>query len=62
MFYEDNRYRFWNGYAIGINLKSIDNLSLLKTAFELKLRDRWRLKSKNKEIKEVRTKVIQALN
>lgn len=48
VYYEDSRYRFWNGKAINVNLRCIDNPSLLKAAFELKLREGWRPKSKNK--------------
>ena len=36
------RHRYWNGKAIGIKLKSSDNVKLLKSAFELKLLEGWR--------------------
>ena len=41
--------------------KSNDNPTLHKAAFELKLREGWRPKSKKKEVKEVPLTVIQAL-
>ena len=62
VYYNKKRYRFWNGKAIGIKLKSIDNPSLLKAAFELKLREGWKPKLKKKECKDKPITVIQALN
>jgi integrase len=44
-----------------VNLTSADNPTLLKAAFELKLREGWIPKSKKKEVKEVPLTVIQAL-
>ena len=61
VYYNNTRYRFWNGKAIEIKLKCIDNPPLLKAAFELKLREGWRPKSKKKIVKEVPITVIQAL-
>jgi len=61
VYYNNIRYRFWNGKAIEIKLRCIDNTTLLKAAFELKLREGWRPKSKKKEVKEVPLTVIQAL-
>ena len=61
VYYNNIRYRFWNGKAIEIKLRCIDNPTLLKAAFELKLREGWRPKSKKKEVKEVPLTVIQAL-
>jgi integrase len=55
------RYRFWNGKTIEIKLRCIDNPTLLKAAFELKLREGWRPKPKKKEVKEVPLSVIKAL-
>ncbi|MFT4575998.1 MAG: hypothetical protein ACI9SJ_001884 [Flavobacteriaceae bacterium] len=55
------RYRFWNGESIETNIKCIENPTLLKVAFELKLREGWRPQPKKKEIKEVPITVIQAL-
>ena len=55
------RHRYWNGKAINVNLKSKENPTLLKAAFELKLRKGWRPKPKKKEVKEVPITVIQAL-
>lgn len=62
VYYNNKRHRFWNGKAIDIDLKCIDNPSLLKAAFELKLREGWIPKSKNKYIKEVPLTVVEALN
>ena len=62
VYYNNKRYRFWNGKAIEVDLRCIDNPSLLKAAFELKLRVGWRPKSKNKEVKETPLTVVQALN
>ena len=62
VYYNKIRYRFWNGKAIGIKLKCIDNPSLLKAAFELKLREGWKPKLKKKECKDKPITVIQALN
>jgi len=61
VYYNDNRFRFWNGKVIGIKLRCIDNPPLLKAAFELKLREGWRPPSKKKEVKELPVTVIQAL-
>ena len=61
VYYNNIRYRFWNGKAIEIKLRCIDNPTLLKAAFELKLREGWRPESKKKEAKEVPITVIQAL-
>jgi integrase len=61
IYYNDNRFRFWNGKVIGIKLRCIDNPTLLKAAFELKLREGWRPPSKKKEVKELPVTVIQAL-
>jgi len=61
VYYNNTRYRFWNGKAIEIKLKCIDNPPLLKAAFELKLREGWRPKSKKKIVKEVPVTVIKAL-
>ena len=61
VYYVNTRYRFWNGTAIGLDLKCIDNPPLLKAAFELKLRQGWRPKPKKKEIKQETLTVVQAL-
>jgi integrase len=55
------RHRYWNGNAINVNIKSKDNPTLLKAAFELKLREGWRPQPKKKIVKEVPITVIQAL-
>ena len=61
VYYNNIRYRFWNGKAIKIKLKCIDNPTLLKAAFELKLREGWRPQPKKKIVKEVPITVIKAL-
>ena len=61
VYYNNVRYRFWNGKAIAIKLRCIDNPLLLKAAFELKLREGWRPELKKREIKEVPLTVIKAL-
>ncbi len=48
VYYNQIRHRYWNGKAIDVKLKSVDNATLLKAAFELKLREGWRPKPKEK--------------
>ena len=52
LYYNNSRFRYWNGKVIGLNLKSSDNAELLKSAFELKLLEGWRPKKKKKVVKE----------
>ena len=52
LYYNNSRFRYWNGKVIGLNLKSSDNAQLLKSAFELKLLKGWRPKKKKKVVKE----------
>ena len=61
VYHNNVRYRFWNGKAIEIKLRCIDNPTLLKAAFELKLREGWRPQPKKKIVKEVPITVIKAL-
>jgi len=61
IYYNEKRHRFWNGTAIDLDLKCIDNPPLLKAAFELKLREGWRPIAKEKETKEAPLTVNQAL-
>jgi integrase len=61
IYYNEIRHRYWNGNAIDVNIKSKDNPTLLKAAFELKLREGWRPQQKKKIVKEVPITVIQAL-
>ena len=61
IYYNEMRHRYWNGKAIEIKLRCIDNPTLLKAAFELKLREGWRPQPKKKKVKEVPITVIQAL-
>jgi integrase len=62
VYFDNKRYRYWNGKAIGVGLRCIDDPNLLKSAFELKLRDGWRPQSKIKKIKLEPLTVLQALN
>ena len=61
VYYNNRRYRFWNGKAIDVNFKCIDNPKLLKAVFELKLREGWKPQPKKKEVKEAPLTVVQAL-
>ena len=61
VYYNDTRFRFWNGKVIGVNLRCIDNPTLLKAAFELKIREGWRPESKKKQVKELPLTVIETL-
>ena len=61
IYYNEKRHRYWNGKAINVNIKSKDNPSLLRAAFELKLKEGWRPQSKKKEVKELPITVFQAL-
>ena len=61
IYYNETRHRYWNGNTINVNIKSKDNPSLLKAAFELKLREGWRPKPKKREVKEVPVTVVKAL-
>ena len=61
IYYNEIRHRYWNGNAINVDIKSKDNPTLLKAAFELKLREGWRPQPKKKIVKKVPVTVIQAL-
>jgi integrase len=61
IYYNEMRHRYWNGNAINVNITSADNPTLLKAAFELKLREGWRPQPKKKIVKEVPITVIKAL-
>ena len=61
IYYNEIRHRYWNGNAIDVNIKSKDNPTLLKAAFELKLREGWKPQPKKKIVKEVPITVIKAL-
>ena len=58
LYYNNSRFRYWNGKVIGLNLKSSDNAQLLKSAFELKLLEGWRPKKKKKVVKESKSTSI----
>ncbi|MGC6414147.1 MAG: tyrosine-type recombinase/integrase, partial [Bacteroidia bacterium] len=57
----NKRHRFWNGKAIGIQLRAIENPELLKAAFELKLIEGWRPKWEKKRVSTAPITVLQAL-
>ena len=61
VYYDKIRYRFWNGKTLNIDLKCEDNSALLKAAFELKIREGWRPKEKQKVIKIKPKTLIQVL-
>jgi len=61
VYYDKIRYRFWNGKTINIDLKCEDNPILLKAAFELKVREGWRPKAKQKVVKTKPKTLIQVL-
>ena len=61
IYYNENRYRYWSGKAIGVDLKSSEEPELLKAAFELKIREGWRPRVKEKIVKVKPTTVIEAL-
>ena len=61
VYYNNVRYRFWNGKAIDVDIKSKDNPTLLKAAFELKLREGWRPQQKKKVVEKAPITVIKAL-
>ena len=52
LYINNTRFRYWNGKAIGVKIKSSENVDLLKSAFELKLLDGWRPEKKKKVVKE----------
>ena len=58
LYLNDRRFRYWNGKAIGLKLRSSDNAELLKSAFELKLIEGWRPEFKKKTLK---TPIISTL-
>lgn len=44
IYHDGKRYRFSTGKAVGLKLNAVENLELLRSAFELKLREGWRPK------------------
>ena len=62
IYYNKKRYRYWNGKAINVKIKSKDNPTLLKAAFELKLTEGWRPQPRKREVKEIPNTVVKALN
>ena len=61
VYYNQMRHRYWDGKAIDVNLKSVENATLLKAAFELKLLEGWKPKPKEIKVKAKPITVIQAL-
>ena len=61
VYYKKVRYRFYNGKAIELELKCIENPTLLKSAFELKLREGWKPQPKRKIVKQKPITVLEAL-
>ena len=61
IYYNSNRFRFWNGNSIGVNLKASENPTLLKAAFELKLLEGWKPQKKIKQTKIKPVTVTEAL-
>ena len=51
VYLEGKRFRFWNGKAIGIKLDAIENVELLKSAYQIKLLEGWRPKPRVIKIK-----------
>ena len=42
VYYQKKRFRYWNGKVINVNLKCSEEPELLRSAFELKLREGWK--------------------
>jgi len=42
LYFNESRFRYWSGKAIGIKLKTSENAELLRSAFELKLLEGWK--------------------
>ena len=62
IYYQKKRYRYWTGNAINVTVSSKENTELLRSAFELKLREGWRPKPKlKKDSFKAPKKVIEAL-
>ena len=61
IYYNELRHRYWNGKSINVNIKSKENPTLLKAAFELKLREGWRPQTKKKEVKETPITALENL-
>ena len=55
LYINKTRYRYWNGKAIGVKVKSSENVDLLRSAFELKLLEGWR-PEKKRALKKSRQK------
>jgi hypothetical protein len=42
VYFQKKRFRFWSGKVIDVNLKASEDSELLRSAFELKLREGWK--------------------
>ena len=42
VYYQNKRYRYWSGKVINVNLNASEDPHLLRSAFELKLREGWK--------------------
>ncbi|MDC0118661.1 tyrosine-type recombinase/integrase [Schleiferiaceae bacterium] len=58
LYLNNQRFRYWNGKTIGLNLKSSDNAQLLRSAFELKLIEGWRPEPKKKVKEETKPNTL----
>ena len=62
VYYQNKRYRYWNGKVIDVNLKASEDPYLLRSAFELKLREGWKPPVRNaKKITAVVPKTFNEL-
>ncbi|MDA8571322.1 tyrosine-type recombinase/integrase [Schleiferiaceae bacterium] len=59
VYFQKKRFRYWNGKVINVNLKAEEDSELLRSAFELKLREGWkpevRVVSKKKAVEVPKT-------
>jgi len=55
---QGNRFRYYNGKSIGVNLNSSDHTDLLKAAFEIKLTQGWKPQRKAQATKAIKVQEI----
>ncbi|MDA7721646.1 tyrosine-type recombinase/integrase [Schleiferiaceae bacterium] len=60
VYYQNKRYRYWNGKVINVNLNASEDPYLLGSAFELKLREGW--KPPFRKAKKVKSTVLKTFN
>jgi len=57
VYVDDKRFRFWNGNVIGVTVRADEEPELLRSAFELRLREGWlperKIKKKELDLKPV---------